>query len=89
MQPDLGQCIFTILYIVNTVQVHKERIRQLCVIFAERVAVFFHCFLKFFTLFKGTVARDFRPLVFSSNSTPGSIDSWAKAVSNIDSYSRR
>jgi hypothetical protein len=35
------------------------------------------------------VSRDFRPLVFSSNSTPGSTDSWAKAVSNIDSYSRR
>jgi hypothetical protein len=26
---------------------------------------------------------------FSSNTTPGSTDSWAKAVSNIDSYSRR
>jgi hypothetical protein len=36
-------------------------------------------------LFKGTVARHFRPLVFSSNSTPGFTDSWAKAVSNIDS----
>jgi hypothetical protein len=40
-------------------------------------------------LFKGTVSRDFRPLVFSSNSASGSTYSWAKAVSNIDSYSRR
>jgi hypothetical protein len=38
---------------------------------------------------KGTVSRDFRPLVFSSNNTRWSTDSWAKAVSNIDSYSRR
>jgi hypothetical protein len=34
----------------------------------------------------GTVSRDFRPLVFSSNNTPGSTGSWAKAVSNIKSY---
>jgi hypothetical protein len=26
--------------------------------------------------------------IFSSNITPGSTDSWAKAVSNIDSYLR-
>jgi hypothetical protein len=40
------------------------------------------------TVFKGTVSRDFRPMVFSSNNTPGPTDSWAKAVSNADSYSR-
>jgi hypothetical protein len=43
---------------------------------------------------KGTVSRDFRPSVFSSINTPGPPDSWAKAtmakaVSNINSYSRR
>jgi hypothetical protein len=35
-----------------------------------------------------TVSRDFRPLVFSSNNTFGSIDSWVKAVSNLVSYLR-
>jgi hypothetical protein len=37
---------------------------------------------------KGTVSRDFRPLVFSLTGTPGSPDSWAKAVLNMDSNSR-
>jgi hypothetical protein len=37
---------------------------------------------------KGTVSRDFRPLFFSSNCTPGSPDSWAKMVLHIDSNSR-
>jgi hypothetical protein len=40
-------------------------------------------------LFKETVSRDFRPLVFSSNNTTRSNDSWAKAVSHIDSHSQR
>jgi hypothetical protein len=35
------------------------------------------------------VSRDFRPLVFSLNCTPGSPDSWAKTVLHIDSNSRR
>jgi hypothetical protein len=39
-------------------------------------------------LLKGTVSRDFRPLVFSLNCTLGPPDSWDKAVSNIDLYSR-
>jgi hypothetical protein len=39
--------------------------------------------------FKGTVSREIRPLVFSSNNTPESTDSWSKSVSNMDSYSRR
>jgi hypothetical protein len=40
--------------------------------------------------FKGTVSRDFRPSVFFSlHSTPGCHDSWAKAVLNVDSNSRR
>jgi hypothetical protein len=30
--------------------------------------------------FKGTVSRDFRPLGFSLNGTPGYPDSWAEAV---------
>jgi hypothetical protein len=38
---------------------------------------------------KGTVSRYFWPLVYSPSNTPGSTDSWTKAVSNIDSYSRR
>jgi hypothetical protein len=33
---------------------------------------------------KGKVSRDFRPSFFSLNGTPGSPDSWAKAVLNID-----
>jgi hypothetical protein len=37
---------------------------------------------------KGTVSRDFRPLVFSSNYTPGSPDSWDKTVLHIDSNAR-
>jgi hypothetical protein len=37
---------------------------------------------------KGTVSRDFLPLFFSSNCTPGSLDSWAKTVLHIDSNSR-
>jgi hypothetical protein len=41
------------------------------------------------SIFKGIVSRDFQPLLFSSNNTPGPTDSWDKAVSNIDSYSRR
>jgi hypothetical protein len=45
--------------------------------------------MKFSTrLFEGTVSRDFRPLVFLLNGTPGSPDSWAKAVLNIDSNLR-
>jgi hypothetical protein len=39
--------------------------------------------------FLETVSQDFRPLVFSSNNTYGSTDSWAKAMLNIDSYSKR
>jgi hypothetical protein len=39
--------------------------------------------------FKGTVSRDFRPLGFSLNCTPGSPDLWAKTVLHIDSNSRR
>jgi hypothetical protein len=39
---------------------------------------------------KGTVSRDFRPSVFFGKQYPsGSPDSWAKAVLNINSYSRR
>jgi hypothetical protein len=39
---------------------------------------------------KGTVSRDFQPLVSSLNNNPGSTDSWAKAVvANMDSYSQR
>jgi hypothetical protein len=39
-------------------------------------------------MFKGTVSRNFRHLVFSPlNGTPGSPDSWALAVLNIDSNS--
>jgi hypothetical protein len=37
------------------------------------------------SVFKGTESRDFRPSVFSLNCNPGSPDSWAKAVLNIDS----
>jgi hypothetical protein len=38
-------------------------------------------------IIEGTVSRDFILLVFSSNCTPGSSDSGAKAVSNKESYS--
>jgi hypothetical protein len=38
---------------------------------------------------KGTLTRDYRPSVFSSNDTLGSLDSWAKAVLNIDKNWRR
>jgi hypothetical protein len=36
-------------------------------------------------LFKGAVSRDFHLRIFSLNGTPGSPDSWPKAVLNIDS----
>jgi hypothetical protein len=39
-------------------------------------------------IIKGTVSRDFLPLVFSSNCTPGSPNSWAKTVLHIDSNLR-
>jgi hypothetical protein len=49
-----------------------------------------HCLLTFRKChIKGTFSRDFRPSVFSSINTPGPPDSWAKAVSNINPYSRR
>jgi hypothetical protein len=38
---------------------------------------------------KGTVSRDFQPLVFMPNNTPGSTDLWAKVISTTDSYLRR
>jgi hypothetical protein len=38
---------------------------------------------------KGTVSRDFRPSFFSLNGAPRGPDSWAKAVLNSDSNSRR
>jgi hypothetical protein len=38
---------------------------------------------------KGQPHEIFDLWFFSSNNTPGSTDSWASAVSNIDSYSRR
>jgi hypothetical protein len=40
-------------------------------------------------LLKGTVSRDFQPLVFSLNCTPGFNDSWAKTVLRVDLNSRR
>jgi hypothetical protein len=42
-----------------------------------------------FKKFKETVSRYFWPSFFSLNGTPGGPDSWAKAVLNIDSNSRR
>jgi hypothetical protein len=39
-------------------------------------------------LLKGTVSQDFLTLFFLSSCTPRFSDSWAKAVSNIASYSR-
>jgi hypothetical protein len=38
---------------------------------------------------KGQSHEIFDPRFFSANITPGSLDSWAKAVLNINSYSRR
>jgi hypothetical protein len=40
-------------------------------------------------IIKRTVSRDFGTQFFLSNNAPGSTDSWAKAVSHIDSYLRR
>jgi hypothetical protein len=40
-------------------------------------------------MFKGQCHEIFDPLFFSLNCTPGCPDSWAKAVLNIDSNSRR
>jgi hypothetical protein len=38
---------------------------------------------------KGQSHEIFDPRFFSANSSPGSPDSWAKAILNINSYSRR
>jgi hypothetical protein len=39
--------------------------------------------------FKGTVSRNFRPLVFFVNNTPGAHKSRAKPELNVNYYSRR
>jgi hypothetical protein len=60
-----------------------------CRVLYPRVSSLYETDLRSWSNLKGTVSRDFRPLVFSSNITPGSTDSRAKAVSNIGSYSQR
>jgi hypothetical protein len=42
-----------------------------------------------FVCLKGQSHEIFDPRFFSANNTPGSPDSWAKAVLNKNSYSRR
>jgi hypothetical protein len=71
------------IYRAHPVESSKER--QTLSLISYTICV---CFKKKVSL-KGTVARDFRPSVFSSINNNGPPDSWAKAVSNINSYSGR
>jgi hypothetical protein len=73
---------------VGTVHNERKPDHTVCIVLATDTALH-HIVHAHIEHFKGQSHEIFDPRFFSANNTSWSPDSWAKAVLNINSYSRR